>query len=501
MNRSLVIRRVIAITLTVAVLICVLSVISKSVELKISAQKHEDFFSEKNDFDVLFLGTSHMMNAVFPMELWNRYGITSYNLGGHSTALATSYWIMELALDYTKPSLIVIDCLGLDGMTKTSTTSFSYVHLSLDAFPLSSTKIRAVYDLLDDKEIDRLIASGDLTESEKRTPIGLLWDFSVYHGRWDSLGKSDLFPEKNIEKGAEHRVMLSWPNQIPDIPKEEMMTGDTVSLQYLKRIITECRQRGIDVLLTYLPFPATEEQRKEANRVYEIAHEYGVDYVNFQDLSVIDYDVDCADPGSHLNPSGARKVTDYLGNYISGRYDIRDKRSDTAFGRWADDYRVYQNNKYDLLRQTNDLSIYLMLIADQNLIPVLEINNPRIFEDNRYSTLVRNLGVSPEAVTSGSGLLVVNEKGSDVKYLEKGSSGSAQVPADAGLITVSENGSGSYSVSLDHRELYSASSQPETDIRICVVDQATGEVIDTINSTFSYDPAGHIVPPTVAHEH
>ena len=498
MKRSFMIRRAVAITLTVAVLLCALSVISKSVELKISAQKHEDFFNEKNDFDILFLGTSHMLNAVFPMELWNSYGMTSYNLGGHSTALATSYWIMELALDYTKPSLIVIDCLGLDGMTKTSTTSFSYVHLSLDAFPLSRTKIRAVYDLLDDKEIDRLIAAGDLTESEKRTPIGLLWNFSVYHGRWDSLGKSDLFPEKNIEKGAEHRVRIGRPNPILDLPKEEMMTDDTVSLQYLERMITECRERGIDVLLTYLPFPATEEQHREANRVYETARKYGVGYLNFLDLSVIDYDVDCSDPGSHLNPSGARKITDYLGNYISEQYHIRDKRSEAAFSRWNDDYRIYQKYKYDLLRQTNDLDIYLMLIADQNLMSVIEINNPQLFEDEHYSALAQNLGISPG--NTASDLLIVDGKGSEVKCLKKDSTGADSVSADAGHVTLTGNASDSYMVFLDQQELYTVSGQSAADIRICAVDKATGEVVDTVNSVFSYDPAGHIVSPTVAHE-
>ena len=71
-------------------------------------------------YAVLFFGTSHVNNAVFPMELWKDYGITAYNFGGHANAIATSYWVMKNALDYTHPKLVVFDCLGMTSNTKTT---------------------------------------------------------------------------------------------------------------------------------------------------------------------------------------------------------------------------------------------------------------------------------------------------------------------------------------------------------------------------------------------
>ena len=173
---------------TLCLTIIILGKITDMVERKDSDEKYADFFEQDADFDVLFMGTSHVMNGVYPMELWNEYGIVSYNFGGHANQMATTYWVMENALDYTTPEVVVIDCLACSSQWK-CTDIFSYVHQSMDAFPLSTTKIKAVNDLLDDENMDEAIKEGVAREnSEPRTKIGLQWNYSVYHSRWNELG-------------------------------------------------------------------------------------------------------------------------------------------------------------------------------------------------------------------------------------------------------------------------------------------------------------------------
>ena len=46
---------------------------------KSSDFKYRPFFEQEEDFDIIFLGTSHVINGIFPMELWNDYGFFSYN--------------------------------------------------------------------------------------------------------------------------------------------------------------------------------------------------------------------------------------------------------------------------------------------------------------------------------------------------------------------------------------------------------------------------------------
>ena len=51
-------------------------------------EKNGSFLKEDRDYDVLLFGSSHMVNGIYPMELWKDYGITAYNLSGHGAGLA-----------------------------------------------------------------------------------------------------------------------------------------------------------------------------------------------------------------------------------------------------------------------------------------------------------------------------------------------------------------------------------------------------------------------------
>lgn len=159
-------KRCLCVLLTVLLTVSGILGLSDLLEAEASDYKYIPFFEEKNDFDVLFMGTSHVINAVFPMELWNDHGITSYNFGGHANEMATTYWCMMNALDYKTPKLVVIDCFLIDSDAKVSIHP-EYLHYSLDAFPLSITKIKTAYDLVD---------------NDRR--LELLWNFSIFHDRW-----------------------------------------------------------------------------------------------------------------------------------------------------------------------------------------------------------------------------------------------------------------------------------------------------------------------------
>lgn len=130
--------------ITIGLTLFLLCGLSKVLERKAADMKYTDFFEEEEDFDVLFLGTSHVKYGILPMELWHDYGIVSYNLGTNQQFLPTTYWQMENALEYTSPKLIVIDCffLSLEDLVSTS------AHDSLDAIPFSKTKLDALSDLV-----------------------------------------------------------------------------------------------------------------------------------------------------------------------------------------------------------------------------------------------------------------------------------------------------------------------------------------------------------------
>ena len=420
------IKRVLFIILLVCLSLGGLHILSTVTERKDSRAKYAAFFDASQDFDVLYLGTSHVINAFFPMELWKDFGITSYNLAGHSSTMALNYWVLMNALEYTSPKLVIIDCYG--ACLEEKCASADYAHLSLDAFPLTRTKLAAINDLFD-------------TDSGRR--FDFIWDFSVYHSRWKELTSEDFKPPASPEKGADSRVGVAVPAvSVPSL-KALDVSPDNTGISYLRRIVEECRSRGIDVLLTYLPFPAVEHDWMEANYISGFAAAHGLDYVNFLGTEVVNFDTDCYDAASHLNPSGARKTSRYLGEYISTNYSLPDRRGNDAYSSWNTDYSAYLALKRGLLMGQNELSIWLMLLsgADINSFVCIPAGSPAL-SDERIQKLIWNLGSSGAAgeIDTAGGLLVVCEGGA--QHLYKMDEFARGIPAAAGLMQLTMHGDG-----------------------------------------------------------
>lgn len=381
-------------------LIFLVNVLSGVLKHKSDDLRLEAFFEEDN-YDVIFLGTSHVRDGVFPMDLWNEYGIVSFDYSGSRSSIGQDYWVMVNAFDYVTPKLIVIDCSTLSSDKETFGTG--NLHEVLDPFPVTLNKIRAIEEL-----------AGEENRME------YLWPLSVYHGRWSELTKQDFVAnyDNALLRGATYYVEVGIPNETIEVERETKLEEDTVSVQYLKRAIEECQRRNIDVLLTYLPFPASEEKWKEANRVYDIAEEYGVSYLNFLTMDIVDYDIDCLDNNSHLNPSGARKVTRYLGKYITENYNVPDRREDENYSFWNGDFLAYVDFKLDVLKEQNNLEEYLMLLSDPDLSSCIYIREgSELLQNELMLKLVSNVPVNGEnpqfmkAVKEGGDYFMIVDNG------------------------------------------------------------------------------------------
>ncbi len=327
-----------------------------------SQYKYKPFLEEDTDYDVLFFGTSHVINGIFPMQLWKDYGITSYNFGGHGNSIAASYWAMRNAIAIHKPRVAVLDVYFAGA--NSSTMDISQAHLSFDAFPLNLNKIRAAADIFPE-------------DSQSRNE--LIFPLSVYHNRWTELnsdmvrsgfGKSDT----SREKGAESRIAVAVPDKMRRIDAAEMLTEETVALRYIRKFIAYCRAEDIEPMLINIPYPANEDSQKAANAAMALAKEEGVPAINFQYLGLVDFDTDCYDRNSHLNPSGARKVTEYLGGFLKTEYSLPDHRDDTAYSTlWNQDYEEYHDFLKEKMQSNDDLKVELMLLNNENFIGELYV--------------------------------------------------------------------------------------------------------------------------------
>ena len=370
-----------------ALLVCTVAFVSRVVERKASVNKLKPFLDRAREFDVLFIGDSHVVNDVFPMELWRDYGIASYNIASYGNTMPVTYWTMMNALDYASPELIVIGVMDVDKNYKL-TGSSSDVHTAFDGFPLSLTKIRAIEDLM---------ADSYETDDDGNYYADMRWEYyftlGKYHTRWSELQMSDLRYEPNRMKGAQMAISVSDPNDYELIDGAQASEESGWGFIYLKKMIEECQNRGIDVLLVHLPYPATMEQQEAANAVYYVAQDYGVDYIDFVYLDqVVDYQVDCYDPFSHLNPSGAQKVTDYLGRYIAENYAIADRRADAGYAAWDDDYEAYLATKRFLIGGQSSLRSLLMMLHDASFSACVSIApGSDAYRDEKVLRLLQNI--------------------------------------------------------------------------------------------------------------
>lgn len=382
---------------------CLVFILGKITERKNSVEKYKEFFDEAETYDVLFLGSSHMLDGVIPLELWDDYGITSYNMGNKSLSIPTSYWIMMNSFDYMTPKVVVIDGYLLGAKTKINQDNYSSVHNSLDVFPLSRTKVEAVKDLLNDPVADELIASGDMKVREGRDPMGLLWDFSVYHNRWNSLTKNDLFPEYDSLKGANLKTGV-YSHELSNI--DETWEGDSVAVEYLEKIAEECEARDIEVVYIYIP--GRDGSQDKANRIEAEAEKMGVKAIDFYDVEVTNSHVDYADESGHMNISGAKKITRYLGEFLTQYYDLLDHRAEENYSKWDDDFEEYLQYKINLIKTEEIANQYLMMLNDKDLTCKI-ICNQEFYDEN--AELIENINYFGAA-----SIEIINSK--DKAYVE-----------------------------------------------------------------------------------
>lgn len=281
------------------------------------------FYDEPADsLDVLFCGSSRMLNGVSPLRLYEWYGIPSHNLGQNGQVLPVTYYVLMDALTRQRPKVVVIDVYKVIHDTLYGTDA--ELHISLDDLPLGAAKLRAVRDLL---------------PPERRAEY--LVDLIAYHARWKELTVEDFRPPDGTEKGAQALFQqYALPEGWTATPEERTAPPVEVQLRYLEKIVQLCRDKGAQPLLLVLPSaaPADDGLDRQAimNGIRAYAEDWNVPFVNLMyRLDELDFDLtrDLAD-AHHLNYRGMDKVTLWLGEYLRGRYDLPDHRGEAAYRDW-----------------------------------------------------------------------------------------------------------------------------------------------------------------------
>ena len=319
------------------------------------SKEYRDF--ERGTFDVILLGSSVMMNDVYPLQLYDEYGISAYNLGSGNQRLPMTYYLVEETLKEQDPKLVVIDVLTC--WDNNAMCSDGITHFVTDAMRFPE-KAELIFDIIPrEKQMD------------------FFFEMGTYHTRWESLSQKDFekapagrlgtygakvwYGGKPIETLGE---ITTQKEELPEIPEK-----------YLRETIELCQENNTEVLLTLMPinYSGTADRIRWQgywNMKQDIADEYDINYLNFMyryDEVGIDItcDLDDMDGGLHLNAHGAEKLTAYLGRYITENYELEDVREDPSYDFMREDLETFQGYKTELaLKSTTSLSDYLDLLTN-----------------------------------------------------------------------------------------------------------------------------------------
>jgi len=311
--------------LWLAALVCCLLLADKMMRRDDGERKYSAFFADEQGFDVLFMGTSRVLDAVQPLELWRDFGITSYNMGNNSEPLGMTRHVLDLVFDTHVPKVAVIDVFYMAHSIDEEWT-YPYRHVFLDEIPLNRAKIDAVRATLPQSEWQEF-----------------LMPFSLYHGRWDEIlsGSTERMVDcEPYMMGAELRSgrVQRHDYELTEEIEQDALPGDDA----LREIAAFCRENGVEPVFAALPGHASQKEQMAMNRAGMIAEELGVPFVNMMCENVIDFDMDCCDEAGHLNPDGARKTTAYLGAWLTEHFELEDKRGNNAYSYWDENLRTYE---------------------------------------------------------------------------------------------------------------------------------------------------------------
>ena len=326
--------------------------------------KYEQFFNEDTDYDVMFFGASHTQNGIYPMQLWKDFGITSYNMGGPNCSLPTSYYMLKMAIKYHKPKIAVLDVILSD--KNDIIWDYSLAHHYMDAFPLTEEKIEAVNVLFPDT----------------KAKLEMLFPYYVYHAGWKDIDGEALKKAFSQEHwptfGAEYESLISSVDAVPEFVSQDSGNDgiETTGHEYIRKFVELCRENDIQPMLMFLPAGVDEAEQRAANEVYRIAGEMAVPYVNLiYEEGLINYFTDYTDGGGHLNPSGARKVTAWIGNYLTSNSEVIDHRNDGKYSvLWNETYGKYRDFISNIMKESADARTALMNLYNNNYYSYIEIS-------------------------------------------------------------------------------------------------------------------------------
>lgn len=361
---------------------------------------------EEETIDVIFLGSSRASCAFSPQELYNMYGIRSYNLGCEMQNVLVSYYWLEETLRFQNPKAVVLETGMIFSYRSDEplNTSIECTRKAMDYMKWSNNKWKAVKD----------ICGYDKSQS---------WESYVFpniqfHDRWEELDKKDFVQgdsHGNLKlKGQTvlHNFYHNWDNEgkFESISSEEELMHGVMKI-YLDKIVQLCKNKNIELIL--VSAPSAFDSVQKYNTLLKYSDENELLFIDYNEAKLCeqieyDYKVDNAEY-HHVGINGTYKITKHLGKifqdvyYIDGKQDeqwevtksyYKQITEENSLGEIYDIKKYFEtlkNPNYSIFIVAQNVNVYKAVpLYIKNILGEFELNNEFWREDagNRYYAVI-----------------------------------------------------------------------------------------------------------------
>lgn len=298
---------------------------------------------ENNTIDIVFIGNSDVYRAINPIQIWEKTGITSCDVGMPRMNVYDAYRRLDRVFTKQQPKLVVLEA---DCIFSTSNAFDENGRLTANDKRMNTVSEKlnqGMYNLKTQfKNLDDAILSG----------ISYNFPLTKYKYRWKKIKPTDFFNRKGkyyyFAKGFiydKHKVPFKHGDtyMCENAPVNESISDNTK--QNLDKIYELCKRNNAEFMLLTVPSGNSWNINKH-NAVYSYSKEKDIRFFDFnKDIQLVngfDWQTDTKDGGNHLNCYGAEKVTDAVINVINQEYGFeKTALSKSTEERWNNDAQRY----------------------------------------------------------------------------------------------------------------------------------------------------------------
>lgn len=419
-------------------------------------------------YDICFLGPSTMQTNISNQELYEQYGIAGISLASGSQPIYVARYILEEILQYQSPQVIFCDTSPLfyseeENRDWTLGNWNFLLHNYLDGIKTLSVRREAFQAICN---YDEGTGVRDLIAERWKTD----------HQNWKNIVKTKK--EKADSKDHGNLIFVgvedSFEYTFDTSDPEEKATISRNAEQYLSEMAQICKDADVELIMLT---SKVNVRKAHNNIIVELSERYGVKHININEHikeTGFSFVRDLRDP-SHFNLSGAIKFTDFLGEYLLQNYEIADKRNQSAYKRYEDQNKWFEEKKKiisgtpfrEYLRQlaSLDKKRYMIFIStegeasvrledsDMELLSILGIETDLRGQNGcGYAAAIYDSVVQEESVIGGT--VEIDNRTDDLtfKIISVGSSGGENAVIELNGINYMQEGNGFHFVVYDRKK-------------------------------------------------